>query len=314
MTHPFLDHLLPHDLPVPLERPFTYAEARDALGGRHGVAELVRRGLLIADVRGVYRVATLPDNHATRLAALRLVVPTDAVVCDRSAAWLHGADMALAPGSHQTPPAVDVFLPRNARLARSTVRSGARGFDATDLVEVDGLRVTTPLRTACDVGRLLPREQAFAVMDGLVAATGLDPRGIIHAASRYRGYRGVVQLRDLAPCVDGLADSPPESILKLRWQDCHDLPRPVPQYEVRTPLGPRFIDLAVPDIKYGAEYFGEEFHDATHEAGDEQRLELLRADGWSIDVFRRHNLFGASADWERVLRAGVRRASGSWAA
>jgi hypothetical protein len=309
MAHPFLDHLLPHDLPVPHDRPFTYAEARGALGGRHGVRLLVRRGLLVSDIRGVYRVAALADSHATRLASLRLLAPPDAVVCDRSAAWLHGAEMALAPGSHMTPPPVDVFLPRNARLAGTSVRSGARGFTAHDLMEVDGLRMTTPLRTACDVGRLLPREQAFAVMDGIVAATSLDVRAIILATPRFRGYRGVVQLRDLAPRVDGLADSPPESILKLRWQDCTDLPRPVPQFEVRTPLGPRFIDLAVPDIKYGAEYFGDEFHSAVHETGDDARLDLLRTEGWTIDVLRRRNLFGVDQDWELIIRSGIRSAS-----
>ncbi|MDO7869267.1 hypothetical protein [Nocardioides jiangxiensis] len=308
--HPaFLDHLLPSDLPLPHDRPFTYAEARDALGGRHAVSTLHRRGLLVSDVRSVYRMASSTDSLAMRIATLRLVVPCDAVVCDRSAAWLHGAEMALPPNGQLAPPPVDVFLPRNARLTNKVTHSGARTLAADDVMLIDGLHVTTALRTACDVGRLLPREQAMAVLDSLAATSRMvTPTQVMALTSRYRGFRGVRQLRDLAPRIDSRSQSTPESILRLRWQDCADLPAPTPQVAVTTPDGLRFLDLGVPSIKYGAEYDGSEFHGPEQAEHDAERRAWFAADGWIIDVLRRDNLFGAHQDWEHVLRRGIRRA------
>jgi hypothetical protein len=70
----------------------------------------VRAGLLVAPVHGVLYAAQLTDSLELRLACLRLVVPENAVVTDRTAAWLHGAPMVLQPNAHlRLPP-----------LARST--------------------------------------------------------------------------------------------------------------------------------------------------------------------------------------------------
>lgn len=309
MNHDFLDYLVATDLPLPHDRPFTYVEARDALGGRHAVAALLRRGLLVSDVRSIYRTAASADGHAMRIATLRLLAPADAVICDRSAAWLHGAAMALPPNSHLSPPPVDVYLPRNARLTNAVTHSGARRIRADDVTTLDGLVVTTALRTACDVGRLLAREQAMAVLDSLAGTSAsVTSTRIMNETTRYRGFRGVRQLRDLAPRIDGRSQSAPESILRLRWQDCPDLPKPTPQVPVLTPSGMRFLDLGVPEIKYAAEYDGSEFHGPEQLADDTERRNLLADDGWEIDIFRRDNLFGAQQDWEHILRRGVRRA------
>ena len=60
-----------------------------------------------------------------------------------------------------------MFSPPGYRLRNGLVASGERMLRPEDVVEIGGLRVTTPLRTACDLGRLLHRDQAFAAMDSL---------------------------------------------------------------------------------------------------------------------------------------------------
>ena len=98
-----------------------------------------------------------------RIAALRLVVPDGCFVVDRTAAWLHGAPMVLAPNDHLQPPKVSMFKHADAgRLRNELARSGERTVLPRDLMDVGGLCVTTPLRTALDLGRFLSRDQALS--------------------------------------------------------------------------------------------------------------------------------------------------------
>ena len=99
---------------------------------------------------------------------------------------------------------------------------------------LEGLRVTTPLRTACDLGRLLHRDQALAALDSLAALDAFTLAELSLATLRFPRYRGVRQLRVLVPLVDARAQSPGESILRLRWLDA-GLPRPECQVAVPAP-------------------------------------------------------------------------------
>ena len=55
-------------------------------------------------IRGVLHSSQLPDGLSLRIACLKLVIPEDAVVTDRTAGWLHGAPMILAPNSRPSYP------------------------------------------------------------------------------------------------------------------------------------------------------------------------------------------------------------------
>ena len=179
---------------------------------------------------------------------------------------------------------------------------------ASDVLTLDGLRVTTPLRTACDVGRLLHRDQAIGVMDALAASGGLTPDRLLVESHRFKGFRGVVQLRALAPLVDAASGSPGESTLRLRWHDI-GLPRPQCQvHELGPTGGPLFIDLGLAERKLGAEYFGEQFHGPADLQHDEDPLTWLRDErGWVIVVARKHNVYGHDQDVEGLLAAAARQ-------
>ncbi|GGO87353.1 hypothetical protein GCM10011584_11750 [Nocardioides phosphati] len=197
MTPSYLDYLSSADLPVPQDRPFGVAEARDCLGGWRGVRAAVAAGLVTQPLRGVYAVSTLRDDLARRLAVVRMVAPPDAVVCDRTAAWLHGAPMALAPGSHLATPTPQLYLPPGRRLRNGLVESGARELLRRDVVEMDGLLVTSPLRTACDLGRLLHRDQALAALDSMLRSATVTREQLVAEVERFRcqGPVGTAQWR-----------------------------------------------------------------------------------------------------------------------
>jgi hypothetical protein len=296
-------------LALPGDRPFSSAEALELGAGYRVLRRFVQHGLVTHPIRGVYVSPALPDTLERRIAILKLVVPKDCVVTDRTAGWLWGAQMILAPNDHLEVPRVSVFCPPGHRLRNGLTDSGERRFAPGDVMELDGLLVTAPLRTACDLGRLLHRDQALAALDSL-SALGVFTLAELNAATvRYKGYRGVIQLRTLVLVVDPRAQSPGESILRLRWLDT-GLPRPECQVEVERPEGfPYAIDIGLPDLRFGAEYDGEVFHGPDQEEHDGvRRAWLCDERGWIIEVARRQHVHGPAQSIHVTLRRGYERA------
>lgn len=306
--------LLDHRFPLPLDQPFTAAMARSR--GIHPVelSRLVNVRLVRRLVRGVYVAAQAEDSLRLRVAALQLVVPPGAVVTDTTAGWLHGAQMILAPGAHLVVPPVSVFhRTRGCRVRTDLVASGQRMMPDDDVTEVDGLLVTTPLRTACDLGRVLKRGPALAALDSMLRLRAFSHEDLLTAAAGYRGYRWVRQLRALASLADSRAESPQESILRLRWLDCPGLPRPEPQRPVVAPAhvvgGHYFVDLGIDDLKFGVEYDGEEAHGPEQERHDEERRAWITDhQRWVLRVVRKDQLGGGRHQIESILRDGLTEA------
>ena len=287
---------------VPLDRPFTTSLAVAAGVSRRQLDLWAANGALRRPVRGVFYAADLPDCLGLRLEVLKLIVPESCVVTDRTAGWLWGANMILAPNDHLIVPKVQVFAPPGLRLRNGLVDSGERSFAPGDVALLDGLSVTQPLRTACDLGRLLHRDQAFAAMDSLAALRAFTVEELVVATRRFAGYRGVVQLRALAPLVDPDAQSPGESILRLRWLDL-GFPRPKCQVEVPAPHGGSYwVDIGLADQRFGAEYDGEDFHTENDSKHDEGRRDWMRrTEHWTIVVARKANIHGPQQDIDQLL-------------
>lgn len=306
--------LLDAAAPIPIDRPFTASEA-EAFGVpaslRH---KLVCRGLLRPLVRGVFVAAQVPDSLRLRVSAISLVVPAHVIVVDRTAAWVHGVD-ALPRSAIHSMPSLDLFSANASRMRRSGVTSGIRDLAARDVEEVGSLRITTPLRTACDLGRLLWRYDALGAIDGFLRL-GVDHAELLTEIDRFKGHRGVVQLRRLAPLADAGAESPPESALRLHWHES-GIPVP-PQTQIwehtddGTPL--YRIDLGSVEVRYGAEYFGEAFHGDDVEELDEARLAWLASHRmWAMDVFVRDDVYGRDLVAADRLWRGFAAARASYA-
>jgi hypothetical protein len=303
--HPFL----PADFPLPLDQPFTYRTAQREAGlDSNDLHWLVENGFLARPIRNVYVAAQLPDSIGLRCACLRLVVPPDAVVCDRHAGWLHGAEMVLAPGEHLTLEPIRIFLPAGrGRLRHDLADSGERTFRSDDLTEIRGLRATTPIRTAWDLGRTRWQERSLAGLDQMLRLRVFTKEELVAGVAQFRGMRWVRVLRTMAPLADGRAESPPESVLRLRWIEVLVF-RPTPQFEVWD--GGQFLarlDLASEELRWAAEYDGDEWHSSPEQrTHDRARRELCeQRANWLITPFRKENLFGRHQNAERLLRVGA---------
>lgn len=115
------------------------------------------------------------------------------------------------------------------------------------------LPITTPARTVFDIGRSRTTQQAVPVLDALLAATGVTVSEVRDVAERWPGVRGIRQLRSVLPLVDGGAESPQESKLRLALVNGG---LPPPETQIRFPEFRIRVDMGWKDWKVAVEYDG----------------------------------------------------------
>ena len=159
-----------------------------------------------------------------------------------------------------------------------------------EVMYVSELRVTTPARTAFDLGRYLRRGQALARLDALMRATPFSVEDVQLLIKRYKGARGIRQLRELLPLVDGGAASPRETWLRLLYIDA-GLPKPTTQIPVvENGRLVRMLDMGWEDFMVAAEYDGEQHQTSRLQyLKDMDVLPRLARLGWIVDrVVKEH--------------------------
>jgi hypothetical protein len=268
------------------------------------VTGLVRMGVLRRVLQGVYLRNDVALTPKARAACLRLVLPDHAVVCDHTAAWLLGVDCQPA-ASLDGPLTLDVVsIDGHGRRRRVGVHGGKRDLTDDEIWTVEGIRVTSPVRTACDLACRRGRRQALAVLDAFMHHCGLTRADYRAMLPRFRGRRGCTQLRELIEHADGRAESLRESWVRMEIIDA-GLPVPEPQVWVRLPgLGRLRLDLAYRGRKVVVEYDGEEHHSEDEDvAADAVRRDALRLLGWHVIVVRHEDFDPVRLDrWLRELR------------
>lgn len=290
------------DFPLSALGPFTYTMALEAGIDRHDLSRLCTEGLLRRPIKRVYLPTQLGDSLALRAASLKLVVPDDCVVVDRHAGWLLGAQMVLAPGEHLELRPLSVFRPAgHGRLRNEISTSGERNLTPEDVMEVGGMRVTTPLRTAWDLGRVRWTDQAISGLDAMFRLGRFDRAEFLDGIDRFRRMRWVTTLRAIGPLADGRSESPGESVLRLRCIECHlEVTPQVEVYRGAVHLGR--LDLADPAAELGFEYDGAEWHSSPEQLDhDRARRRDIEDDGWLIKVFRSDDVFGRARTCESAL-------------
>lgn len=95
---------------------------------------------------------------------------------------------------------------------------------------VGELPVTSPVRTAWDLARHLPRDTAVAHLDALATATGVSAEDALELSDRYRGARGVRRARTALRLMDRGAQSPEETRVRLLLIDAG---LPAPRTQIR---------------------------------------------------------------------------------
>ena len=270
----------------------------------------VRSGLVRQVLRGVFLRRDVCLTLEVKLAAASLVINPSSVACDRTAAWIWGVDVHQFQELDVVPPLETYVLRGNRASRRTGVDGGERDLLPCDWVVVNGVKVTSPARTATDLGCLLPRRAALAAMDALMRAHGFTQHDLTRLLPRYFRRRGAVQLRQLVPLVDPRAESQPESWTRLELIDS-GLPAPEVQWWVEVDGVPTYrLDLAYPHAKIAVEYDGDEFHSSEEDRErDRLRRAWLRSHGWTVIVVDRSDFSrGTDRFWPTEVAEALRRA------
>jgi hypothetical protein len=149
---------------------------------------------------------------------------------------------------------------------------------------IAGRSVTTPGRTAFDIGRGGALHSAVARLDALAAATGFRIEDVLQIARSHRHSPGLRQLEVALELVDAGAQSPRESYLRLLLIEA-GFPRPQTQIPV---LGADGIAVACIDLGWQEYMVGVEYEGGQHQIDrrryvyDIHRLELVEERGWLI--------------------------------
>lgn len=298
-----------------------------------GVARLLRDGSYIRAARGLWMVVgSDPADPGTRVLLAITAAPDDAVVGGWAAARVHERrrlgrsevpQFDGAWGSPDAPEPVLLLVPPETRLvARPFHRVVRTPVAAAERERVDGIEVTTPLRTAFDLARLSPLPQAVAAIDRLRALRLVDPDQLAELLEERRHLTGAARgRRAVALSTDGV-ESRQESAMRLLWCEAGLRP-PTANAVIRDARGGFVarVDVLDPDVGLVGEYDGAVHASAQQRSSDaarQQRLErlgLVVVRATAADLATR----AARAEWCRLLRDAHRRAvprasAGAWTA
>ena len=144
-----------------------------------------------------------------------------------------------------------------------------------------GMTVTTPARTAFDVGRRLPVIQGVQRLDALMNATKIEVKDIEAVAALHPGVRGLVNLRRTLTLVDGGAESPYESLTRVVLMQA-GFPRPQTQIPVYDEDGQLFARI---DMGWSQWLVGVDFDGAHHWTNSKQRT-------WDVERYAKLSELG----------------------
>jgi hypothetical protein len=289
------------------DRPFTRADLARLGISDNDLRRGLRSGELKKPLRGVFARSDLPDDLENRARAVACVVRPHHVVVDRTAAWLHGIDAHVYAELDVVPPVEVCALRGREPTTLTGVDGRTRDLLREDVMELGDLRVTTPLRTALDLGCCLRRREAYAVLNAFARLHQLTAADYVRVLGRYRRRRGVVQLRGLLELVEPKVESQRESWVLLAIADA-ELPLPEPQVWIDVGGVPTYrLDFAYRRRRVCVEYDGYDAHTGDdQEDHDEERRDWLRSHGWIVIVVRNGDFTGDGLErWLDELRAAL---------
>lgn len=247
-------------------------------------SEAVRQGCLTpyqlrSRFRSIYPDVYLPKSTAPSLRQRSegawLWSDRRGVLAGLAASALHGSNWI-----DDDVPIELVWRNRNAPAGIITRNYSIRPDEFT---RVAGLLVTTPARTAYDLGRLLPRGESVARLDALMRATPFSIEDVRLLIKAHPGARGLQQLRSALSLVDGGAASPKETWLRLLLIDA-GFPAPTTQIPVHEQWRlVAVLDMGWETYKVAVEYDGDHHRtDRRQYAKDQWRLRKLEGMGWIV--------------------------------
>ncbi len=224
----------------------------------------------------VYLPKHVQPSLQQRIVAAWLWSNREATIAGAAAAALHGTkwidDAIPIELIHANP-----HRPRGVLTRRDLLLDG-------EVMVVSGLAVTTPERTAFDIGRREPVRPGVARLDALAQATGFNVDDVVAVARHHPRARGLRRLETALELMDPGAQSPRESYLRLLLVEA-GFPRPQTQIPVfdADGLPVAYLDLGWQEYMVAVEYDGDHHRvDRYQYVKDIRRLEMLERMGWLI--------------------------------
>lgn len=218
------------------------------------------------------------EDRRLRVRAVADVVPS-AVISHRSAALLWDLPLPAAPLGpvHLTRPGAS----GHRTTGSSVIHAGLLG--EYDIVERDGLRITSPGRTLVDLARTAPFDVAVAAADAALREKLVTPDDLtVRIGSVVRGGRGVAAVRRVLQFADGRAESVGESYTRVALMRL-GLAVPALQISVYDESG-RFLgrgDLGYEEAALLIEFDGmAKYHLGKGSPGDQVAREKVREDSF----------------------------------
>ncbi|MGY4710204.1 endonuclease domain-containing protein [Mycolicibacterium sp. CBM1] len=243
-------------------------------------AGLVSRRSLARDYRPIHR-----DVYLARDCGVTAVIKAKAAfVWSGGTATVAGLSAAALLGSRWIDDHHPAELVRRNGKAVAGIVIHRDELHRAEICRVAGIPVTTPARTAFDLGRRPGLDKAVVRIDALCNATGLCRADIDRVLVRHRGARGITQLRKVLELVDPGAQSPQETRTRLVLVRA-GLPTPATQITVLDECG-HFVarvDMGWKQWKVGVEFDGaQHWTDPAQRTRDINRLAELEECGWRI--------------------------------
>ncbi len=188
-----------------------------------------------------------------------------------------------------------------------------------EVVELDGVRLTSPARTWLDLASVLSIDDLVIAGDSMVCEHGPEfpvPREALcsiedlrRMLERHRGSRGVRKARAAVELIRVGADSPPETRLRLALVRA-GLPEPVLNHVIwsEDPWGGPGSPVLWPDAAYPQWRIALQYEGAHHNGEDQYLRDIRRADttarsGWLEVRVSRWDLAGERPAAVRKVRA-----------
>jgi very-short-patch-repair endonuclease len=261
--------------------PFTAAEAIGV-----GVTRAQLRGAAYCRLgSGLYGWAGLKESPQLLLTAVARRLPASAAFSGRTAAWLHGLNLAPCDP-------IEVEIPDSSGTRRRAGVSVSRAAVCTEeIVLRRGLPTTSALRTVADLGGREPLTEGVVAADLFLHARLVTIAELRTYVAEHPRARGIARLRRVLDVAEPKSESPMETRLRMLLLLAR-LPRPEVQVSIHDARG-HFVGR--PDLLYRAHCLAIEYDGGNHRdrlVEDNRRQNGLVGAGFQLLRFTAADVFG----------------------
>ncbi|MEX2194516.1 MAG: hypothetical protein WD844_04445 [Thermoleophilaceae bacterium] len=270
----------------------THAELLEAEISRDEIRGRVRRGALIPEFRGVYRVGhAAPSTEARYMAAVK-ACGRKAVLSGLAAAYLLGL-------VKRRPSVLEVTAPTEQKVAGIRPRR-ARRLDARDRMVFNRIPVTSVARTLVDIAADLDEEELARACHEAQVRYRTTPAEVEEVLERRPTSPGAAKLRRIMSGETKVTLSALERKFLQRLKEAN-LPLPA---ETNKPAGSKRVDCRWPEHKLTVELDSYTFHNSRHSWEQDRRREReAHARGDTIRRYTHDDVFHDPRQMQDELRA-----------